>query len=222
MLHTRNCIIVLLAALTILSCKKSKTEESAGTPPTTLAYADYMALKPGNSWIHQNYELNTVNNVAVPTGQYDSSYVEKDTIINAKTYHKYCTSGGWAQGIYFLRDSLSYIVDNYGVIKFSSEDFVSVFRKFNYGPNNATPDSFLVTEQMGDKDLAITVHAGTFITSTFKRTYLFMSGPNTGTSIATYNRYTKNIGLVCDATFYAFDPTKIMERRLERFHIIVQ
>src|SRR5688500_17959960 len=75
---------LLLLSLTVSSCKKEKEI----SPPPAKTYPDYSALKPGNYWIYERFDVDSNGN-ATPTGIYDSCYVEKDTQINGRTYMKY-------------------------------------------------------------------------------------------------------------------------------------
>ncbi len=186
-----------------------------------ITYDNYTTLKPGNYWVYQNYMLDSVNGTAHPQGTYDSSFVEKDTIMNGLTYHKYRYATGTPRqyATDYLRDSLSYTVDERGLIIFSSTDFTNTFRTFTYGPNASTPDTLVVTEKMGFKDAMTVVDAGTFTTRTFRRVYQFPASYTLGSTREYDYKYAKGIGLISETTgFYTTTPA-MYERRLVRYHV---
>lgn len=218
-LITVGTAVVMLGSY---SCKKSKSP--APLPPIdsplVIPHPDYTALKPGNYWIYQNYRLDSINGDAHPQGTYDSCYVEKDTVIKGYTYHKYMARnyGASSYSISFLRDSLSYTVNEMGRIIFSYENF-GVLKSYTYGPNAATPDTLYVTEQMFSDFYPVTVMAGTFRTITFKQNYRFPAGAPYGRDRAYETKYSKGVGIVKKTTaFYTLLPD-VYEWRLERFHI---
>lgn len=73
----KACLFLpVLMLISLFSCNKS--DENDPQPP---ASEDFMALKVGNYWIYQNYDIDT-NGVATPTDDWDSAYISKDTLIN--------------------------------------------------------------------------------------------------------------------------------------------
>lgn len=222
-----NRILSLLSIICIVAltaCKKEST--TTFTPPTpappqpnTTYYPDYMALKPGNYWIYQRYELDSANGAEHAIETYDSAYVEKDTVINQKTYHvyKYQDAFSFETRTRYLRDSLSYTVDQSGKIIFSSEDFSNVFSSYQFGPNASTDYTINIKEQMGFRDQTTIVSAGTFTTSTFLQIYTYPAGYRYGPTRQYKHSYAKGIGLIRETTgFYENLPT-IYEKRLVRY-----
>ncbi len=208
------------------SCKKPKKNTA---PPTLIdsvlpapEYNNYTHLKPGNYWIYRSYKLDSVSGAAHAENTYDSIYVEKDTVLNGYTYHKYVSPQPFSGTLYnvtYLRDSLSYTVTNTGKIVFSSEDTTTVFSTFSYGPNAATAFTVNVTEQMGLKGQRITVDAGTFTTISYRQIYNWPTGYKYGPAREYAHRYAIGVGLISETTaFYEGDPA-IWERRLVRYHI---
>ncbi|MBS1773806.1 MAG: hypothetical protein JST82_13180 [Bacteroidetes bacterium] len=217
-------LYALLASISLFACKKNnKSVEPTVTPP--ISYDNYTVLKQGNYWIYQNYQLDSINGTAKAMGTYDSCFVEKDTIINNNTYHKYCSQVLFTSQttpeytFYYLRDSLGYTVNHYGIIIFASTDFTSVFRTYTFGPNLATPDTLIIKEQMGFKDASVIVDAGTFITSAFRRIYYFPQNYKYGNPREYDYHYAKNIGLVKETTAWYYPSPMLYERRLVRYHV---
>lgn len=227
MIKTTFKMMAALGFCCLFSCKKEKQAPipPAPDPTVTVVYDNYTKLHPGNYWIYQNYRLDSINGAAHPEGTFDSSYVEKDTTIGMNVYHKYCDATFQSNSMhpsyntYFLRDSLSYTVNEKGIILFSSEDFTHVFRSYNYGPNAATPDTLLVTEQMGFKDVSVTVDAGTFVTSALRRIYHYPAGYPYGATREYDYRYAKNLGLISETTGIYNATPEVYERRLVRYHV---
>ena len=222
-------LLIALAAilLCVCSCKKEKNT-SVDPPPvidSPITYPNYAKLQPGNYWIYQDYQLDSVNGPAHPIGTFDSAFVEKDTVINGKTYHKYWDVGYRSPGsgsnstlISFLRDSLSYLVTPSSYILFSSADFSSIFFT-STGRDHSSGDSVMVTTQMGFKDAMTVTDAGTFKTSSFRQVYHFLTGPEQGRSVEYDYRYGLNIGMVSYTTGVYSSMPQVYERRLVRYHV---
>lgn len=210
----------------ICSCKKSKNNDpdTPIDPVITPVYPNYMAMKPGNYWIYQQYLLDSANGNASAENVFDSCYVEKDTVINGKTYHKYLAAvfgGGGTHSVQYLRDSSSYVVTERGRILFSSDDFTHIFfSKGYFNPAAGAIDTIPFTERMDHKDMQVTVPAGTFKTSTFRQEYYMPEPKYHYGPIRSYDySYAENIGLVKATTAWYFSMPMIYERRLVRYHV---
>ncbi len=212
--------------MAMTACKKEKT--SSFTPPAppspspnTTYYDDYMALKPGNYWIYEHYDLDSANGAAHALGVFDSAYVEKDTVVNLHTYHVYIYRDFFSgeKRTRYLRDSLSYTIELSGRIIFSSEDFTTVFRTYQFGPNGATNYTINVTDQMGLRKQTTTVGAGTFNTSSFVETYTFPAGYAYGPTRQYEHYYARGVGLVRETTGFYEQSPKVYEKRLVRYMV---
>lgn len=217
----RICVIAF-ATLSLFSCKKDKTEQPVNSTPSTKVYDDYTAVKQGNYWIYQHYTLDSINGAEHAENSFDSCYVTADTIINGNTYHHTITvnisqSSTIPIGNNIFRDSLSYVVNHNGEIQFSSEDVYRVFRSFAFGPNYATLDTMQVTEIMGFINTPITVPAGTFTTSSFRRIFSYKTLNKK--QVEYRYSYAKNIGLVRYTTGIYFGAPMVLENRLVRYRV---
>ncbi len=208
-------------ACTFISCKDDDDANQPNpVPPVT--YADYTNLKVGNYWIYQRYEVDSNGN-GTATTKYDSCFVEKDTIINAKIYHKVVRpslTNSNSPDIYFLRDSLHYTINHIGGIMLSTMDFINTFESSYYilVPDNDTVA--YISRKMADPNVSITVPAGTYLTINSKKTYVMYYPFNgAGTYRHMHSRYAKNVGLILETfPFYASNPI-YTERRLVSYHL---
>jgi len=212
-------IACLCLAVSISACKKDSETTPATIDP--VVYPNFSQLKVGNYWVYEQFLIDTNGN-ATTLNRFDSCYVEKDTIINGMTYYKVVKPKPPHNSVYeflYQRDSLDYIVNAEGEILFSSNDFSTEFTSWYY---ITLPSDTLchIAKKMTDKDMVITIPAGTFTTSNAKETYyMYPNYSGWGAERARHNRYAVNIGPVVEtAPFYVNDPN-YLERRLARYHI---
>lgn len=218
-MNKRTYFLSLLLLPTIISsCKKEKDPDPI-VPGVT--YADYGQLKAGNYWIYEQFDLDTAGN-ATSKNIFDSCYIEKDTVINIMKYVKMVKPKPYTanqKDISFLKDSLHYIVNSNGKILFSSEDFNTVFetRYFLAGPDDTVCQ---IINQMADKDLSVTIPAGTFTTSNAREVYHMYPAWSTAENPRNlHRRYAKDVGVVIETLpFFVSNPSYV-ERRLVRYHV---
>lgn len=227
---TKNTSLWVLAVVCALAniftaCRKKQEplpfNPPGGPSPATVVYDDYMMMRPGSYWIYEFYMLDSANGDAHPTGRYDSAYVAGDTIINFSRYRVYRYQDYFSTGYItrYQRDSLQYTVDHKGRILFATNDFVNVFRTYQFGPNGAVGDTIIVTEQMGGKNEMTTVPAGTFKTYSFLEVYHQPPGYPYGAERIKEHRYARNIGLVTESSQFYFALPQLHEKRLVRYHL---
>lgn len=220
-MNQKTFLLALISMTTfIYSCKKDKgLEPSKNIPPES--YPNYSQLKVGNYWIYQQYEIET-NGHATSKNIFDSCYVEKDTVINNKTYFKLIMPRVYEnqRENFFQRDSSHYIVDSNGKIVFSSQDFTTIFEKSYYLNFNNKDTICQISRKMEDRNMAITTPSGTHITLNAKETYLmYPAFANAGNSRSINKRYAENLGIVVETLPFYFSDPNYVERRLVRYHI---
>lgn len=205
-------LIASLCLLSVSACKKEK-EPSFPQP-----YPDYGAMKAGNFWIYQIYEIDPAGNETA-TNEFDSCFVSADTLINGHTYHKMHRPDVFGTRISYQRDSLSYIVDVYGNILFSSSDFNRTFFEWYHIESNQDT-VYHTTRSMVEKDQDFITPAGHFTTSNFQsRHKVWPNYVSHFSEIVENTRYAKNIGIVCE-TMHGFLSAPVKkERRLVRVHL---
>lgn len=211
-------VFLLLLVLSILfySCKKEDDQNQVFG-----GYVNYSTLKVGNSWIYQIYDVDSSGN-STPRNEYDSCYVEKDTIINSNTYYKVVKPNiNYNEPfIYYLRDSLHCIVNSSGKILLSSWEFQSNIYE-NYWTTETNDTILHVAIKMGDQNFIVSTAAGNFSTVNAKETYTInpkFTYP--GGSIRYRNvRYSPNIGIVTEILPFYLSKPNYYERRLVRYHL---
>jgi hypothetical protein len=218
MKHLSFIIAGLLILLTAASCRKN--HDSDPKP----GVKEYTQLKPGNYWVYKTFNIGDTT-VFSPPSTIDSIYVEKDTIIGAYTYHrvKTVTSASSFAETAYLRDSLDYLVDIKGRRSFSANDFTNeIFRFYYVAPGVAPNDSVgLYTRKMTDRDQAVVVPAGNFVTLTMRETIQFHPDNilNGQASRSRDTKYALGVGMVSEVVPYYFSVPGYTERRLIRYHV---
>lgn len=97
------CIVLLS------SCKKDNDKPTPEPTPTP----EYAALKVGNYWVYETYFTDAQGSTTI-TEYYDSTFIEKDTLINGKTYYKKVVQSPMMSSISFWREENGVLVDQLG------------------------------------------------------------------------------------------------------------
>ena len=204
----KNTLIILtLASLATIGCKDANDEVYPAV------YPDFTNLKVGNYWIYERYNLDS-NGVYTTLGIFDSTYVEKDTLINGQTYFKYMDD--WygspaGHDATFLRDSLHYLVNSSGRIQFSSENFTDTLWQDHISFGVGSTDTICrIYCKMTDDNLPVNTPAGTFVSKNAQKVFLMYPDFDNGGPVRNLqNRYAENVGLVEETfPFFIADPSK--------------
>lgn len=163
-------VLLSIAILTILIACNDDDQGRQPEPKPNVNYPNYSQLEVGNYWIYERFSLDT-NGVETPLNQFDSSYVEKDTLINGKAYYKLHLPSYGPKIVpekFYLKDSLHYLVDSRGAILFSSQEFSTALKpiEYNYYAGDTTRMDTLYSRErrMTNKDSLVNVPAGLFST----------------------------------------------------------
>jgi hypothetical protein len=219
------CFLCALSLTLLSSCGKKHEDSQMVLPASSIAPNDYATLYPGNYWIYELYNIDSLGN-ATPTGQYDSSYVLPDTTVNGKNYHVLMITQAWgmAKSPLLLRDSLQYMVDEKGQVHFAINDFTTLFdNTYRIQAAYAPHDSIgMYQTQMADENLPVTVPAGSFTTRAFRQTFFMHPWwiPTTGAIRQLYDRYAFHIGIVSKTLGFYPGLKTGEELRLVRYHVI--
>ena len=109
----------------IFSCKKNSTDETSTPAP------DFTRLKVWNYWVYEFYKVDT-NGVETDQGKTDTSFIEKDTLINGDKYFiRNSRSYMFELRRSSLRDSSGYLLqrntDGSSTILFARDNFKDIF-----------------------------------------------------------------------------------------------
>ena len=216
-------IIYLLALLIIFifSCKKKSDDQSSQPVPPA---PDYIQLSVGNYWVYNFYKVDT-NGVEQKLTHSDSSYIQKDTLINGIRYFikisnplQFSRSG--SPMVYqerdILRDSSGYLLirdyDGKSRILFARDNFTDVLY-------SDTVEHLAYREiKMTGKDSLVSLPAGNFTTRSACQ-YLYPLHPDYPWGIRKdYYVYGRWVGEV-KYTYCFYDQPGHYEGRLVRYHV---
>jgi len=213
----KKIVFVCLAVLSIVSCKKENVQDVPVVTPAHV-YKNYSNLKVGNYWIYERFNLDVDGNYS-SLNQFDSLYVEKDTLINGVTYAKYITTNilGPDYDPLYLRDSLHYTVDASGTIYFSTENFTDILSQYY---SIASGDTLFYRHGMMTEDLvSCQVPAGVFVTKNFQFTWEVYITAAAGQIRFSDRKMAEGVGLVYETLdFFAGDPNYKVRKLLRWGH----
>ncbi len=189
----RIILLVLVTTTAFLSCNKNDN------PPSHESVLDYYPLDVGNYWV---YETSLCDSTWLDCDfkSTDTNFISKDTIINGIKYYKVDGKKLMGESPYYLRDSLDYIVDSDGKIRFSNKDFELVFNEEYIIQNNDT--IFHWYNKMIQEPLIVSVPLGDIICLD-NRLSFFRKDENFKHEFNSHNAYSKNIGLVYENSMFA-------------------
>lgn len=201
----KNQFFLLLALVALIaSCNK---EDEPIKP-------DYYQLKAGNYWIYQTYELagDSVEDVIPFT---DSTYIEKDTVINDQVYYKFMRQSftGGMHTPAFARDSAGCLIDESGKISFSYTNFTDTLSVYKEGK------IFRATFMMDEQDSLVNVPAGSFHTL-FCHIRIVMYNPDYPYGIRHQGTfYADGVGCVKSTSVMLGNSDRCLDTRLIRYHV---
>tara|TARA_R110002049_G_scaffold306637_2_gene505497 strand:- start:3163 stop:3825 length:663 start_codon:yes stop_codon:yes gene_type:complete len=179
----------------------------------------FSMLEVGNYWIYERYTIDT-NGIETALGIYDSSYVEKDTLINGKLYAVLILPSYLSNfnKDFILRDSLDYLVDHRGKILFALNNFNSLLYS-NYNLISATDTIYHHTRKMKDKDSLVSVPAGTFLTYNAYEKVDYMGSFSPLVDHSINKLYAKGIGLIYNTQVRYSSATESPVQKLVRYSV---
>ncbi len=186
------CIVLLSP-----SCKKDK---DAPTPEPT-PVPEYAALKVGNYWVYETYFTDAQGATTV-TEYYDSTFIEKDTLINGKTYYKKVVQSLMMPSTSFWREENGVLVDQLG--KPLPTEAGVIGSKFVINGNDTLLET--ISTLLPD-ETTVNVPAGIFKVRTIEHTNkIFEPGPNGKTTRIkkSHTQYHTTKGEITHSYFYAF------------------
>jgi hypothetical protein len=202
-----NSFFFIAALLLLVSCKKEQTTYQP------IPQADYMALQVGNYWIFEGYEQDS-SGTYIPTGDWDSVYISKDTVIRGETYYKKHAKTlilSTNQQIYYVRDSAGYLVNHFGRILMSETNFSDTLFV-----DTLTPQLFRGYAMMIGKDSVVSVPAGDFVSATMRMSVVPTDTASPFPTRYVYWVYGKDVGEIKSHLFF-YGGDRHFETRLVRY-----
>lgn len=207
----------------ILSCQKEEDDTSSPGIVTEFCTSKYMPLNVGNYWVYEHFLIDSLGN-ETSMEKFDSMAITRDSIIGDKKYfvlegtnYPYKSSQEWGI-IDILRDSIGYLVNQDGVIRFSRYNFTDTLAiKFGTSEDDTC---YVIYCKMEKCDHPVTVPAGSFEVLNF-RGELYNHVLDTPKIDERYmnNYYAKDVGKIVQ-TWYLLSQTGFFsERRLIRYSI---
>jgi hypothetical protein len=201
---------IAVLALIFYSCKKKDSQETTSSGP------DFVKLKTGNYWVYHIYKVDT-NGVETDQSKTDSSYIEKDTLINGYKYFlKYSQFyPGLAERVP-VRDSSGYLLQ----YNPNGKNFI-IFARDNFSDLLFTDNNVIFnrTYRMTGKDSIVSLPAGTFTTRSFFIGYYPVDNGYPWGERRNYYMYGLDAGLVKQIYIYYTNDPDHYEARLIRYHV---
>ncbi|KAB2915615.1 MAG: hypothetical protein F9K23_10165 [Bacteroidetes bacterium] len=214
-MNTKLLLSTAIAGLIVLSsCKKDKNDPVPQPNPVP----DYAVLKVGSYWVYDTYYSDS-NGVETLTGQRDSVFVEKDTVINGKTYYKKVVVSMVNPSISYWREEGGKLVNHLGNFLPDKEGVLGSRTELM---NNDT--LFTATSTLLANETPVTTPAGTFTVKTIEHVYKIYDKQQAGYSYRyknTYSKYHPTLGDI-ERTYFYMSPTSFQYNyivRLTKYHI---
>ena len=159
MKKTKNYFIILLILILNYSCSSEEVNSDQQTN-------NFYALTVGNSWQYKYYLKDITTNNFLPTSVMETVNITETIVVNNKTYYnfKHTVTGNNGNYLvlpddgernYKLRDSLGFLIDENGLIKYNNSNN-------NEYLVNQINDEFSYYLMLSDIDSSITTNAGSF------------------------------------------------------------
>ena len=210
-------ILILLSGICILvfaSCKKKQSNED--TKP--IEYSNFSALKQGNYWIYESHAVDELGHDTLLG--YDSICIDGMNYYKGNTYYfkKVFEGNSGVPEIFVYRDSLHYLVDQFGNRFFSSLDFQQVLQTHYLVIGG---DSFSKTSvYMSGQHVPGTYPAGTIYThDVCSDIQYFPKYSADYPNRKLYTKYAENIGMVYESWMFAGSKVAFNYRTLLRYHL---
>ncbi len=208
----KRTVISISIAVLIFSCSESETNIPLQED------SNFYALTVGNSWVYKNYRLNDQTNTYLDTGVIDSINIVSREDVNGTTYYKVrrkttgneqnitlCNPNG--ENYELLRDSIGYLINDTGKIKFTNTNFEERVISDNL--------NFNIREVLMTGSTQIDVEAGSFTCIYSERYAVNSSGQQLSGLDLFY--YSDGFGLIYDTSSFANSDEPTIIRRLDSY-----
>ncbi len=214
MKKAKKCFVILLVLIFNSSCSSEESDSSQQT-------SNFYALTVGNSWEYKYYLKDIATNNFLPTSVTETVDITETVLVNNETYYnfKHIVTGN--DGIYSslpnngernytLRDSLGFLIDEIGLIKYNNSDNEEYFV-------NTLDIGLAYYLTLSATDENIVTNAGSF-TCYDNNYYLKDLDGNLSNSLDHIYREDGK-GEVLSTMSYMSDQTPFAEKRLENYSI---
>ena len=192
----RIIFLILILAIGFSSCKK---DDPNPDPIPTETVLEYFPLNVGNYWVYETSSCDSTWTDCHIT-KTDTVRITKDTLISNKKYFKIESTNPLNYYVpSFLRDSLDYIINNFGDIIMSNTDFNTIFGE-EYIVSQDTLYHWSV--KMQEENYNIEVPAGTY-NCLDKELSFFRHQENFEHEFNTHVYYAKGVGPIYHNWMYA-------------------
>lgn len=215
----RALLFFVITIATLAGCKK-KADLLVITPPAHTP--KYFPLTPGSYWIYRRAWKDTTGaDLANNPIEFDSCYVEKDTIIDFVKYAKFYSVNAYGSAqVLYLKDSFGYIISNWNYVFLTDIRSPQILPPFFQGYSDSDT-MYKVTTQIYADLAPISTPAGFFMTRDISSTFNFAPWRQSSFEGRTYHTYyADSVGLVLQQSIgYADGPPYYSEHRLVRYHV---
>jgi len=214
----KTAYLVLIIALTIVSCSSNNDSEMDNEPD------NFYAFEVGNSWVYKYYTKNhDTNEFTNYVGISDSVSIISTEIIRENIFYKFRWLrtnsenysspylGGEGEGFYFRRDSIGYLVDDIGNIHYWNNNWQERYW------HSASDPTYAVFAKLNENIITVNIEAGNFNCLDLE---IYMKNIETGEQNppASHFYYAKGIGNVYDKFGYLVGNATAYEKRLDSYN----
>ena len=213
----KKLVLIVGIISCLFSCEKNDKQDESENLVST-----YLPMSVGNYWVYQVYNIDVNGNKSQST-TLDSTVITKDTLINGKKYYRFDYLNYHLDNINhfdtaYLRDSLTFIINEKGNILFSENNFNDTLYRKTYVFENDT--FYTMTCKMERIDQEISTPAGSFNNILNFRGTVIVNPKHTDIENPRYTDeyFAKDMGVVYQSQTYV-SGGQIREKRLVRYHI---
>lgn len=214
MIKMKNNFVILLAVIIVYACSSENTTSNQQTD-------NFYALTVGNSWEYKYYLFDTTTDDFLPTPVTETVDITESVIINNNTYYnfKHIVTGN--DGSYnhlpnngetnfTLRDSLGFLIDEIGIIKYNNSNNDEYFVD-HFSPEYSYYLSLSGTEH------SISINVGSF---TCYDNHYYLKDLNGNISNSLDHIYREDgKGEILSTLSISFQAEPIAEKRLESYSL---
>jgi len=213
----RKSIYLALAVMVMMAaCRKSED-----TTPKVQEKDNYFPMKTGNYWVYENYQVNPENERSL-IDRIDSIFIDSVVTKNNHEYYSFKgivhPHGETVRPLGYFRDSSSCLVDDHGVIHFSSTNFTdTLYSQIQYVNENDT--LYFVSYSMQPEPTDVILGSGTYHALDYQGNIYVPNHPEPNLQHRITNTYySEGIGKIFFEVVFVYGPTRI-QKELLHYHI---